>query len=94
MLKVGDCVVVRSWESMVLEYGDEHGTICKGSHFIYSMRKYCKTIVTLDYFDEYENIYRIKEDGGRWCWNEYMFEKPQNSIRYLLHQKMEDVVNV
>ena len=43
---------------------------------------------------ESENIYRIKEDGGRWCWDEYMFEKPQNSIRYLLHQKMEDVVNV
>lgn len=58
------------------------------------MRKYCKTIVTLDYFDEYEDFYKIKEDDGQWCWNEYMFEKPQNSIRYLLYQKMEANKNV
>ena len=71
--KVGDKVKVRSWESMVAEFGLDGEDIDNPDYcFVRDMKQYCGKCVTIsrcpnDYYD-------IEEDGGQWSWDDTMFE--------------------
>ena len=74
-VKIGEKYRVRSWESMKKEFGsvytdlpDEYINCC--ASFVKSMRKYCGTIVTIDYVcDRNSDLFYIKEDMGKFTWS-------------------------
>lgn len=70
--KVGDKVIVRSWDDMEKEYGlDGCGSIDLGFGFVEEMREFCGKVVTIKaVFDE---GYAIKEDYEIYLWNDDMF---------------------
>ena len=75
--KVGDRVRVRDLEwferccsrdivSRQYEYTSDANV------FVEEMVKYCGKVVTIT--NVYDNDYSIKEDGGKWFWQDWMFE--------------------
>ena len=87
MLKVGDKVIVRSFDDMAKKYGQSDGIIGKESGFMPGMRYFCGKIVTIvEAAHITYNFYRISEDNGRYYWNDYMLI-PTNSILYFLEKR-------
>lgn len=70
--KVGDKVKVRSWDSMVKEFGvDRLGDIkLSDTYFVHDMKAYCGKTLTITHVGESE--YRTK--GNTWYWTDEMFE--------------------
>lgn len=68
---VGDKVRIREWEDMAEEFGvDSSGNICNS--FVTSMKKYCGEILTVK---TRGGEYTMKEDNGKWTWNDSMIER-------------------
>lgn len=74
-VKVGQKYKVQSWESMKRKFGSRHISSlneyidCCAS-FVGSMRKYCGSIVTIEYIHDWNsNFFDIKEDDGAFTWS-------------------------
>jgi len=95
--KVGDKVRVRSWDSMMKEYGPYgwYGIKVPGSYFTEEMKCYCGKIVTISKVNEHNN-YHIKEDNKEdwkaWSFNDNMFEDVESTI--VIYRKDNEVLAV
>lgn len=73
--KIGDTVKIKSrgWFNNLT--WDDRASIPFG--FNYNMKEYCGKVAKIVYsWKIYGTIgYNIDIDGGKWAWNDYMFEK-------------------
>lgn len=74
--KVGDKVMLKTWDSMEKEYGlRSDGAIalwpCVNE---IDMKRYCGKLTEITHIDD--DTYQIKADGGKWHWTDYMIEGP------------------
>ena len=88
--KVGDEVIVRSWESMEREFGlDDDGYINVPKKFVPWMKHFCGRTVTIKRCIRNE-YYEIIEDIGDYYWTDGMFAR-KNSIAKLLGERKYEI---
>ena len=72
--KVGDKVRIKSldWYN---ENKDEYGYVnCPYFTFFEIMSQYCGKTLTITSVDKFDKKYKMKEDGGKYCWTDKMIE--------------------
>lgn len=89
--KIGQKVLVRTWDSMENRFGlDENGNINVYMVFIPEMEKYCKKIVTIKSinrtFSSEDAYYRIIEDNQDYMWSNDMFVQ-EDAIEFYLARR-------
>ena len=88
--KVGDKVKVRSWDSLVKEFGpDYYGDIrVPGNWFIGRMKKYCgETLVITEV-----NSKTYRTEGNTWNWTDEMFEPKATYNTIIIYAKDNQVI--
>ena len=73
--KVGDKVQIKSLDWYYKNRDNTDEVACGNASFIRSMTTLCGKIVTISSVQPTLEVYRIKEDGGRYHWTDKMFEK-------------------
>lgn len=74
--KVGDKVRLKTWDSMEKEYGlrSDGAIALRPCVNEIDMKRYCGKLTEITHIDD--DAYRIKADGGMWCWTDKMIEGP------------------
>lgn len=93
--KVGDKVVVRSWDDMEKEFGlNGRGNIDVRCGFTPEMRHLCGKVVTIKSITTSGLAYRIKEDSEAFYWSDSMFEPDHKMIVVYANTEGKKVVAI
>ena len=94
-IEIGKKYLVKSWEEMEKEYGlDECGYINVPAAFVPSMRRFCKTIVTIKSRGNSlgDLWYDIIEDNGEFFWSKEMLKEipDKRTIKFYLEKRIKN----
>lgn len=90
-IEIGKKYLVKSWEEMEKEYGlDEFGYINVPASFVPSMRRFCKTIVTIKGIGM--PWYNIIEDNDEFFWSKEMLKEipDKRTIKFYLEKRIKN----